>query len=417
MPILLVLLWLKTFLMKHILPVLTVLTAGLCLAPASAYGQAADSSQGSRAAQQVPQTRRVIQGAAPAPGSVQQVRRRIRQIGPGGSAIRNVIYPLIIPVVPQVVVNQQGAPSAPVVVQPQSGGGQAYTPGRAPYYEAPSYEAPNYEAPYYDANRGQYYDPRTQRFTDEAPSYDAPPQPRTPPRPGVPFRPGTTVREVERAILETGLFRALGVNFEFDRSMLLPEARRTLDPVGQVMEEYPELRFEIAGHTDSRGAEAYNQQLSARRATAVRDYLVQNFGISPDRLTTRGLGESQPIASNDNATGRTLNRRVEFRLLNPGAAEQYREEEYFEPAMPADSMRSDSVGADSSSGVEVRMRGGQQRRPGSMGQQPMGRQMRRPDPSAMEQRHEALEESVREAVRDEFRRMREADSTSAGNGS
>ena len=387
--------------MKCIFSTLTVLAVMLLwLAPASAQAQAqaADSAQVRRA---VPQTQRVIQGRAPAPRSVQQVRQRIRQIGSGGGATRNIIYPLIVPVVPQVVVNQQGTPVRGPLEQ---GGGQAYAPGRAPYYEAPNYQAPNYEAPYYDANRGQYYDPRTQRYTDDAPA-DAPsPSVTPPPRPRMPFRPGTTVREVERAVLETGLFRALGVNFEFNEAALLPEARRTLDPVGQVMEQYADLRFEIAGHTDDIGPEAYNQQLSERRAVAVRDYLTQNFNVRPDRVTTRGFGESQPIASNENATGRTLNRRVEFRLLNPGAAEQYREEEYFEPAMPVDSARSDSVD------VDVRMRGQQQMRRGSMGQQPMRRQSQ----LSMEQQHEALEESVREVVRDEFRRMREADSTSGG---
>lgn len=126
----------------------------------------------------------------------------------------------------------------------------------------------------------------------------------------------TVVNEVERNLLETGLFRTIDVVFEFDKSTLLPISKNTLDAVGQVMQKYPTLRLEIGGHTDHIGTEAYNQRLSERRAASVRQYLLDQFGLDTDRLTPQGFGEAQPIASNANETGRTLNRRVEFRVLN-----------------------------------------------------------------------------------------------------
>jgi outer membrane protein OmpA-like peptidoglycan-associated protein len=141
---------------------------------------------------------------------------------------------------------------------------------------------------------------------------------RVAPRPGQP----PTVVEVRRALLDAGLFRALDVNFETGSATLPPRAERSLAAIGEVLAQYPAVRVEIAGYTDSTGPEALNQQLSERRAAAVRDYLIDNYSIAPDRLTARGYGEAQPIATNDTRTGRALNRRVEFRVLNPEAAER-----------------------------------------------------------------------------------------------
>ncbi|GIV58735.1 MAG: hypothetical protein KatS3mg042_1648 [Rhodothermaceae bacterium] len=124
-----------------------------------------------------------------------------------------------------------------------------------------------------------------------------------------------TVEQITRALLEEGLFRALSVHFEVDQSTLLPSSRQTLDALGTVLTRHPELRLEIAGHTDSTGPDDYNLRLSQARAEAVRAYLIERFGIAPERLVARGYGESQPIADNVTATGRTLNRRVEFRVI------------------------------------------------------------------------------------------------------
>ncbi len=81
------------------------------------------------------------------------------------------------------------------------------------------------------------------------------------------------------------------------------------------MQDNPTIRVEIQGHTDNIGSDAYNQKLSERRAQSVVTYLVQNFGIDISRLTAKGYGESKPIASNDNAEGRALNRRVQFFII------------------------------------------------------------------------------------------------------
>ncbi|WP_169577912.1 OmpA family protein [Salisaeta longa] len=137
--------------------------------------------------------------------------------------------------------------------------------------------------------------------------------------PPPPPAPVPTVRRVERAILETGLFRAAGVNFAFDESTLLPSATPILNAVGTVMQRYDELRIAVGGHTDSIGTAAYNQQLSEARARRVRQYLIDRHGIAPARLTAVGYGEARPVATNANATGRTLNRRVEFKVLNQAA--------------------------------------------------------------------------------------------------
>jgi OOP family OmpA-OmpF porin len=71
------------------------------------------------------------------------------------------------------------------------------------------------------------------------------------------------------------------------------------------------VRRRITSSCDSVGSAAYNQQLSQRRAQSVRDYLIQNFDISPDRLTAKGFGEERPVASNDTSEGRSKNRRIQ----------------------------------------------------------------------------------------------------------
>ena len=106
-----------------------------------------------------------------------------------------------------------------------------------------------------------------------------------------------------------------GVTFETDSNRLRPDAVTILDEVAEVLNRYPEMLVEVAGHTDSVGADAYNQQLSQRRAEAVVEYLVGK-GIAADRMTAMGYGESEPVDSNDTKDGRERNRRVELRIKN-----------------------------------------------------------------------------------------------------
>ncbi|MEX0822481.1 MAG: OmpA family protein [Rhodothermales bacterium] len=128
------------------------------------------------------------------------------------------------------------------------------------------------------------------------------------------------VAVVERLMLDKGVFRSLQVNFEFDRSELLPSSRPTIEAVADVLNRYPDLQVEVAGHTDSIGTASYNQALSERRAARVADDLTA-LGIDADRLRATGYGETRPILSNDSPTGRVLNRRVEFRVLDGAAVD------------------------------------------------------------------------------------------------
>ena len=94
---------------------------------------------------------------------------------------------------------------------------------------------------------------------------------------------------------------------------LLPAARERLAKVSGIVLAYPSLHVTVEGHTDSVGTDDYNQQLSERRAQAVRDYFVQQ-GIPPAAVEAHGYGKTEPIASNDTAEGRQQNRRVELIL-------------------------------------------------------------------------------------------------------
>ena len=119
------------------------------------------------------------------------------------------------------------------------------------------------------------------------------------------------------AILETrDSARGLIVNmsdvlFDTAKHTLRPGAREKLAKVAGVMSGHVGLKLEVEGHTDSVGSDDYNQHLSEQRGEAVRDYLTQQ-GIPSGSITSRGMGEGQPVASNDSAAGRQQNRRVEL---------------------------------------------------------------------------------------------------------
>ncbi|AFJ02774.1 Outer membrane protein A precursor [Methylophaga frappieri] len=103
-----------------------------------------------------------------------------------------------------------------------------------------------------------------------------------------------------------------GVNFAFDKAVLTPEAEMILDDaVAQIKDTDDVLEVRVEGHTDSVGPEAYNLNLSQRRAEAVVDYLVAN-GVNGSQLVPVGMGEGQPVADNSTSQGRAENRRVDF---------------------------------------------------------------------------------------------------------
>jgi OmpA-OmpF porin, OOP family len=116
-----------------------------------------------------------------------------------------------------------------------------------------------------------------------------------------------------RIIQQTVIVRA--VDFEFNSVRLTMPAQQTLDQVASALAQQPELRVEIQGYTDSIGKDAYNLQLSQRRADAVKSYLISK-GANGTTLTARGYGKANPVVSNDTPENRAKNRRVAFEVTN-----------------------------------------------------------------------------------------------------
>ncbi len=108
---------------------------------------------------------------------------------------------------------------------------------------------------------------------------------------------------------------ARSILFETGKASFQKSADEVLQAMVVIFKEYPRANFSIEGYTDSVGSKSTNQSLSERRANAVRDYLISN-GINADRLTAKGFGEDNPIATNNTRAGRAENRRVEVKLKN-----------------------------------------------------------------------------------------------------
>jgi OOP family OmpA-OmpF porin len=105
-----------------------------------------------------------------------------------------------------------------------------------------------------------------------------------------------------------------GITFAPGKARILRRSFPTLNKAAQVLKEFPEIRLEVAGHTDNKGKASYNQTLSQRRADAVKKYLVGK-GIDAARLTAVGYGMDRPLGANDTTAGRARNRRTEFKLV------------------------------------------------------------------------------------------------------
>ncbi len=110
------------------------------------------------------------------------------------------------------------------------------------------------------------------------------------------------------------------VLFKVDKASLLPAGQRKVNEFSEVIQQSSNRMVLIAGHTDSTGGEAYNENLSERRAYSVRDALIAD-GVDSERLIVSAFGEKQPIASNATALGRKKNRRVEITLLNENVSQ------------------------------------------------------------------------------------------------
>jgi len=102
--------------------------------------------------------------------------------------------------------------------------------------------------------------------------------------------------------------------FDFDKYELKPESNTELKKVIQFLKSNPDIRIEIAGYTDNKGSASYNLKLSKNRAISVFEYLVTE-GVASDRVSFKGYGQSDPIASNENEIGRAKNRRIEFKVI------------------------------------------------------------------------------------------------------
>ncbi|HSX70877.1 MAG TPA: OmpA family protein, partial [Pseudomonas sp.] len=103
----------------------------------------------------------------------------------------------------------------------------------------------------------------------------------------------------------------LDVKFDFDKSVVKEESYGDIKNLADFMNQYPQTNTTVEGHTDSVGTDAYNQKLSERRANAVREVLVNQYGVGSERVGSVGYGESQPVADNATEAGRAVNRRVE----------------------------------------------------------------------------------------------------------
>ena len=130
--------------------------------------------------------------------------------------------------------------------------------------------------------------------------------------------PGAVVKRVGEGIEITF---ASGLLFDFNSDNVRGEARRNLDVLAQSLDKYPDTDLMIVGHTDAVGTDSYNQDLSIRRAESAAHYL-ESAGART-RIQTRGLGEREPVATNDTDAGRSQNRRVEVAIY---ASEELRDQ-------------------------------------------------------------------------------------------
>ncbi|MBU2502570.1 OmpA family protein [bacterium] len=124
-------------------------------------------------------------------------------------------------------------------------------------------------------------------------------------------------RRLEMELLDTGKIRLTNVQFDFDESSIRPDAFAVLDSVGKVLTKWPGLDIQIDAYADSRGTDAYNYDLSQRRAESVRSYLLEHFPqFEPAQLKSRSYGETNPLVPNTSEANMQKNRRVEFIVLN-----------------------------------------------------------------------------------------------------
>jgi OOP family OmpA-OmpF porin len=122
----------------------------------------------------------------------------------------------------------------------------------------------------------------------------------------------TAAPDMRSKLITEGKMVSYGIYFDVNKDLVKPESYGTLKEIAAVLNENPDVRIKIVGHTDSDGADAANLDLSKRRGASVKNELVKTFGIDASRLESDGLGETKPVAPNDTPVNKALNRRVEF---------------------------------------------------------------------------------------------------------
>jgi outer membrane protein OmpA-like peptidoglycan-associated protein len=118
--------------------------------------------------------------------------------------------------------------------------------------------------------------------------------------------------DMRNKLITEGKLVTYGIYFDVNKDVVKPESYGTLKEIATVLQENPDVKVKIVGHTDSDGADASNLDLSKRRGASVKNELVKTFGIEASRLESDGMGESQPVAANDTPANKALNRRVEL---------------------------------------------------------------------------------------------------------
>ncbi len=117
---------------------------------------------------------------------------------------------------------------------------------------------------------------------------------------------------MEQALKTVRRLELYGIHFDFGKARIRPDTKSLITDIATTLNNNPAWTLSIQGHTDSIGKKGFNQTLSDKRAAAVVNALVNQHGISPDRLQAVGFGQGKPKASNDTLQGRALNRRVEL---------------------------------------------------------------------------------------------------------
>lgn len=126
------------------------------------------------------------------------------------------------------------------------------------------------------------------------------------------FRVAAGLPDTRNKLITEGKLVTYGIYFDVNQDIVKPESYGTLKEIASILNEVPDVRVKIFGHTDADGEDATNMDLSKRRAASVKAELAKSFGVNTERLDTDGWGETKPVAPNDSPVNKALNRRVEF---------------------------------------------------------------------------------------------------------